>query len=110
MTFLEYFEQNPNKNMISCIPYADKTEEYFLIMFDGEWEEAKTPNGTYHRYDGTLTEAVKKSFAMAVNNGYYCYHGWTDEHIALDVMHEIGCAACPFRHDCQPMYEEWEKE
>jgi hypothetical protein len=107
MTYLDNFEQNnSNENLSWCKPYTDKNEEYYLVMYEGEAEAAKTPEGTYHRYNSTLSEEVKESIAKAVNNGYHCYHGWNDEDIALDVMHEIGCKDCPFKHECEAVNEE----
>ena len=106
MTYRDYFEQHCDQNIGWCKPFTDKNEEYFLIQYDGEIISAKTPAGIYHRYDGTLTADTMESIARAVNNGYYCYRGWTDEHVALDVMHEIGCAQCPFHDTCEAYNEE----
>lgn len=108
MTYREYFDKHETENMNCCRPFQDKTGDYTVIIYGGEMELASTPSGRYFRYNGTLTDAIKEDIAKAVNNGYYCYHGWTDERIALDVMHEVGCSGCPFRDDCEMMNEEME--
>lgn len=109
MTYRDYFDKHQDENLSWCKPYVDKTGDYFLLMYEGECECVVTPHGTFCRYNGTLTDDIMEEFAKAVNNGYYCYHGWTDEHIALDVMTEVGCAACPLNSQCDPMFEEYEE-
>ena len=109
MTYLEYFNQHPTETLDWCKCYTDKSGEYFLVMYDGEPSLIKTPSGTKDvtpRHCGD--DSGMHDFAIAVNNGYHCYHGWTDAYIALDVMHEVGCASCPFRDGCQVMNEEKE--
>ena len=109
MTYLEKFEStNSNENLSWCKPYTDKNNEYYLIQHDGEIIDVKTPTGEYNLYDGTLTAEIMESIARAVNSDYDCYKGWTDEHIAIDAMTEIGCACCPFRHVCEAANEEIE--
>ena len=111
MTYLERFEKMLDvENMEWCAPFSDRNEDYFLIKHDGEIISAKTPDGIFHRYNGTLTPEVMESIARAVNNRYYCYHGWTVEQIALDVMEENGCVNCPFRHECEAVNEEMEED
>ena len=111
MTYLENFElKNPSGNLSWCKPFADKNEDAFLIMYEGTAECVRTSEGALlHRYNGTLNDYTIAEFARSVNNGYYCYHGWTDENIALDVMHETGCASCPFRHECEAVNTEMEE-
>ena len=108
MTYMEYFKEHDTENIGWCKPYADKAEENWLIMYEGIAETIITPMQTLYRYIGTLTEQAMAEFAITVNNGYHCYHGWTDEEIALDTMHEMGCAYCPLREQCEAMYEEIE--
>ena len=113
MTYLEKMEREGkyNENMYWCKPFVDKTGEYFLIQHDGEIKSAKTPDGSFHICHGDFaSEQAMQKFAFAVNNGYYCYHGWTDESIALDAMTETGCLSCPFRHECESVNEEIEEE
>ena len=109
MTYREYFQQHEEENISCCRPFTDDSETYYLIQYDGEIESAKTPDGTYHRspvYGQRLDGSVIESIARAVNEQYDNYSGWTDEHIALEAMHEIGCAHCPFRDECEAMNEE----
>ena len=111
MNYRQYFEQHPEESTCFCECYADKTEQYFLVMYDGEPSLIKWPGGTADVTPRHCDENEDlKAFSLAVNNGYYLYHGWTDEHIALDVMHHIGCASCPFRDSCSVMDEEMEDE
>ena len=111
MTYLEHFEKTGStENMSWCRPFTDDSEEYFLIQHDGEIESAKTPDGIFYRYNGTLTPDVLESIAKAVNTYHDDYHGWTDEHIALEAMHELGCVNCPFRHECEAINEYMEEE
>ena len=108
MKYLEYFEQHPEENLSWCKCYANKDEDHFLVMYDGEPIRIETPVTCKDIRMNRIECEDLKDFALSVNNGYHCYHGWTDEDIALDVMHEIGCGSCPFRHECEAMHEEME--
>jgi len=115
MTYLEHFEKtSSNENMSWCKPFTDRNEEYFLLMHDGEISEAKTPEGIFYRrsmgYGMKLTDEVLESIARIVNSEYDSYSHMTDENIALDAMHELGCVNCPFRHECEAVNEEMEEE
>ena len=112
MTYLEHFEKMPViENMEWCKPFMDmETEDYILIQHDGEIISAKTPDGIFHRYNGTLTADIMENIAKTVNSNYNSYHGYTDEQIALDAMIETGCTNCPFRHECEAVNEEMEEE
>lgn len=104
-TYREYFIKNDDENLAWCKPYEDETGNYKLVMHDGEPLGIMTPDREAFRYDGSLTDDLMESFARAVNPDYDYYKGYSNVHIALDAMHEIGCASCPWFDDCEPMGE-----
>ena len=108
MTYREYFDEHETENISWCKPYTCTTDagDYAIIMYEGEAIAIKTPTGEAHRYNDTLTDNTMEQFARAVNPHYDMFAGYSDEYIALDSMHETGCAFCPFRNDCEPMSEE----
>lgn len=105
MTYLDYMLEHEDENFSWCKPYVSDDGEYAIVMYSGTPEDIRTPSGDAHRYNGTLNERTLQEFARAVNPDYDQYHDWTDEHIALDAMHETGCAYCPWRDECEAMYE-----
>lgn len=108
MTYREYFEEHEDENLSWCKPYFDESGEYYINMYDGIVEAVITPKVKIIRvYDlnNTLDDIVTE-VAKAVNPDYDFYSGWDDLHIALDAMHECGCASCPFKDDCEVMGEE----
>ena len=108
MTYLEYMKTHENENLGWCKPYVDNSGNYFAIMYEGNMEWISMPDTEALRYDGSLTNEVLEAFARSVNPDYDVYSGWTDVHIALDAMREIGCSECPFRCDCDAMLEDIE--
>ena len=106
MKYLEYMQEHENDNFSWCKPYANASGDYMLVMCDGELSSIKSPTFEAFRYDGTLTDDVLERFAREVNPDYDLYSGWSDLHIALEAMHEVGCSSCPWREDCEPMGEE----
>ena len=108
MTYREYFEEHENENLSWCKPYLDKSEEYCIVMHDGEVNGVVTPQMEAIRgWSGTqdIEDAVA-DIAKHINPDYDCYSGWDDLHIALDAMHEWGCASCPYKEECDAMGEE----
>lgn len=107
MTYFDYFLMHDDEpmNMGWCKPYVDKSGDYTLIIHDGEAESAVTPKGTFHRYDGTLTDMVLEHIAHAVNDYYDDYFGWSNCHIALEAMTETNCINCPLRDECEAINE-----
>lgn len=99
-------EANYTENFSFCKPCYNDSGDYALVMFDGELSAIKTPDLVAYRYDGTLTDEVMQQFAKAVNPNYDLYSGYNDIHIALEAMHPVGCAYCPFKDDCEIMGEE----
>lgn len=108
MTYLEYMENHPDENLDWCRPYVSKDGEYALLKHDREPEIARTPAGDLYRYNGSLSGEALEQIARAVNPDYDVFNGWTDEQIAIIAMHETGCAACPWRHECEAMGAEME--
>ena len=106
MKYIDYMNDHEDENLSWCKPYADESGEYTLILHDGMVDAITTPDRIAYRYNGTLTEELMESFARAVNPDYDDYSGWDDLHIALESMHEVGCAHCPFKDDCEAMGEE----
>ena len=105
-TYGDYFEEHDDENFSWCKPYTDETEDYWLVIYDGEVEQIKSPTYTtdpvnYERPDEDRVER----FAREVNPDYDLYSGWSDTHIALEKMHETGCAHCPWFDECQAMGE-----
>ena len=109
MKYLEYMEENQYENMSWCKPYKDKSEKYTLVVHEGEPLSIMSPTTEAHRYDGSLNDEMMEQFARAVNPDYNEYSGWSDVQIALDAMHEVGCASCPWKEDCDAMGEEMDK-
>ena len=105
-TYREYMEEHDGENLSWCKPYSDDSGEYKLIMYEGIVDSISAPTIEAWRWNDTLTAEVLRDFARAVNPDYNEYKGWTDEHIALEVMHPIGCSACPWFGDCEAMGEE----
>lgn len=109
MKYIDYMNEHPTENLCWCKPYTNDDETHYLIMYDGKPEVIITPNIEAWRYDGSLTEAIMEQFAREVNPGYETYSHWSDTHIALEAMREIGCHYCPFKNDCDPMIEEMDQ-
>ena len=111
MTYREYFEEHEDENLSWCKPYFDESGEYYINMYDDIVEAVITPKTKIIRvYDSNNTlDDVVTEVAKAVNPDYYLYSGWDDLHIALDAMHECGCASCPFKDDCEAMGEEMQE-
>lgn len=103
MKYMQYFESHEDQNMEWCAPYRDKTGEYVFCINEGVVDAIHTPEGDFFTRD-----AKKKieDFARQVNPDCDMYEGYSPMHIALDVMREVGCASCPWRHDCDAMDEE----
>ena len=108
MKYRDYMEVHCDENLDWCKPYvSDKSDEYCLIMYDGEPDAVIMPDGTFYRYNGSLTDEVMEAFARAVNSDYDLHSGYDDWLIALRAMHEVGCASCPFSDDCEAMDEQY---
>ena len=109
MKYLEYMQEHENEHFSWCTPYADKTGEYMLVMYDGELMSIMSPTCEADRYDGTLTDEALEQFARAINPDYDRYSGWSDLHIALEAMSPVGCASCPWREVCDAMGAEMDE-
>ena len=48
--------------------------------------------------------------AKELNENYDLYQGWSDTHILLDALREVGCDNCPFKADCEAVNEIVEDE
>ena len=103
MTYLEYMKEHPTENFSWCKCYTNADETHYLVMHDGIADSISTPSTIAHRYGGCDFEAELETLAREVNPDYDLYADWTDEHIALEAMHEIGCWHCPFRNECEAM-------
>lgn len=106
-TWGDYFEEHDGENLSWCKPYTDTSGDYWLVMHDGEPEQIDSPSMTTDRWS-RVNEVQLELFAREVNPDYDLYSGWSDHHIALDVMHETGCFHCPFFDECQVMGERME--
>ena len=104
-TTLDYMMEHPDENMSYCKPYQDDSGAYTIIMFEGHAETARTPDGDI--YGESNVKKSIKDIAIAVNPDYDLYQGWSDLHIALEAMHVVGCASCPYVNgECDAMMEE----
>lgn len=77
-------------------------------MVDSSVEHVITPDFDVSRCcdgDRAIEESLR-IVAKTINPEYDSYSGWSDLHIALEAMHEDGCAHCPFKDDCECMGEE----
>lgn len=108
MTYMEYMNEHPDENFTWCKPYTNDSEDCYLIMYDGEAQEIHSPGIDAYRYDGSLRLHMEEFARLLAGNDYDLYKGYTDEHIALQYMHECGCASCPSRHACETMLKEME--
>ena len=106
MKYTEYMKLHESENLSWCKPYTDETGKYVLVMCDGKPSSMHSPSQEVFCHNGTLTDDAMKQFAREVNPYYDLYNGWDDCHIALDAMHEVGCASCPWRENCEAMREE----
>ena len=109
MTYREYMEKHPDKNFCWCKPYVNNEETHYLIVYDGIAEAISSPSVEVHRCDGSIQfDEWMETFAREINPDYDLYHCWSDQHIALEMMHECGCCSCPFKYECEVMGEEIE--
>lgn len=106
MTYLDYMNEHPDANFEWCKPYTNDAETHYLVIYDGIANSIDTPDMTAHRYGGSDFEAALETLAREVNPDYELYSGYSDQKIALDRMHEIGCWHCPFRDECEAMGED----
>lgn len=106
MTYHDYMIDHDEENLSWCKPYADKSGDYRLVIYDGELMSIMSPDREAHRWDGSLTDELLEAFARAVNPDYDMYNGYTDLEIALDATHPVGCSSCPWFDDCDTMGEE----
>lgn len=94
----EYFAEHDDENLSWCKPYI--TGKHAIIVNDGEVD--------YIAIDGVPQEVTPdaiRTLAKTVNDDYDSYQGWSDLHIALDAMKEVGCASCPCFAECEAMRE-----
>lgn len=111
MTYREYMDNHEDENLSWCRPYTDKSGDHSMVICDGEILCITAPDYEGWRYDGTLTDGMLERFAREVNPDYDLFGaGWTDMDKALNAMHEVGCAHCPWRDECEAMGEEMEEE
>ena len=105
MKYLDYMRSHEDENLSWCKPYASDAGDHVLIMQEGKLLGIISPEREAFT-DDTLTDEALKQFAREVNRDYDAYRGWDDLDIALKAMHEVGCAACPWREDCDAMHED----
>lgn len=102
---------NSGENLGWCKPYVSDDESCCVIVNNGKIASC-TINGEDVGYilPNTDVDAIAHRLAVAVNPDYADYDGWDDLHIAIDAMTEVGCSECPFRDDCDAMWEDDEEE
>lgn len=94
----EHFTEHEDENLGWCKPY--RSGEHAIIVNGGEVD--------YIAIDGVPQEVTPdaiRTLAKTVNDDYDIYQGWSDLHIALDAMKEVGCASCPCFAECEAMHE-----
>lgn len=104
MTYREYFNNNPEKNMPGCVLYVTEDGRNALLMNDSGITIRLNGIDTYSPNDDEM-----EAFARTVNPYYDLYKGYTSYEIAL--LWEIGfsgCARCPWNSQCERMNEEVE--
>lgn len=101
-----YEKMSHGDNLSWCKPYMSDDETCCVIVNSGEIAGCII-NGEDVGYILPTTDvaAIAHRLAIAVNADYADYDGWGDLHIALDAMREVGCSECPFRDDCDAMWE-----
>ena len=106
-----YEKMNPGENLSWCRPYVSKDENCFVVVCNGKISGCIINNENVgYILPSTDVAAIAHRLAVAVNPDYAEYNGYSDLEIALDAMTEIGCADCPFRDDCDAMWEDEEEE
>lgn len=116
MTYRDYMMEHEDAGFEWCKIYIDKSEDYALLLYDGDLEAIMSPKGEFLRtgYYGTLTKELTEEdfeeFVREVNPEYDMYSGYNDLEIALQVMHKAGCYSCPWFHECEHMGEEIDAE
>lgn len=109
MTHLDYANANPDYHSDWCVPWADASGERFLIMQECKPQAIDSPEATSINGDELCDfDSDIAVLAQTVNPDYDTFSGYTDAQIALMAMHETGCAACPFRLECDFMRSEIE--
>ena len=111
---MKYYENmNYGENLGWCKPYISEDERYALALNSGKiitvrvggrdllWDDEDPIYGSPQFSSGLL-----RRLAQTINPDYDEYDGHTDTHIILDAMQERGCAACPWRDECDAMIEE----
>ena len=105
MTYREYHEAHPQENLSWCKPYTDESGDYWLIVHDGEQATMITPDDVMHTQN--IYSPELEEFARKLAPDYDLYEpAVAPLYIALDYMHERGCALCPFFGECEVMSEE----
>lgn len=104
MTYREYFETHKGENLNWCRPYLSLANGSRMVVKEGREINIWTPDISIY---GANEEDMRK-FTRYVNADYDLYSGWSDLHIALDAMCEVGCSDCPFNRECDAMDEEFE--
>ena len=106
MKYLEYMNEHPTENLGWCKPYTDKNENKYLVIYDGEVSGIKTETAEVTTLDGRWElEKALGELARKVTKDYDLYSGYSDKELALIAMHEVGCADCPWKYDCDAMGE-----
>lgn len=104
MRYIDYMKDHESENLGWCKPYIDNSGKYCLVIEEGEVVYIKTPDiETFYGSAELKDKNVLKEFVMAVNPDYDLYHGWSDIHIAIEAMTEIGCWNCPVKNICDAM-------
>ena len=79
-------------------------------MYDGEPNSIIVSGVTVHKCEGyDLFRLFLNKLARKVNPYYDDYKGFSDEHIAMEKMHPVGCAHCPFLDECDAACEEFDE-
>ena len=103
MTYREYMEAHKGKNLNWCRPYLSLANGSCMVVKEGrEVNIWASPEIVVY---GANYEDIRK-FAKYVNADYNLYSGWSNLHIALDAMCEVGCSDCPFNRECEAMDED----
>lgn len=116
MKTYDYMVENPNANMLWCVPYLSEDERVCVVVCEGkpiravvEGAEVELPKDEQSAWEFVcrlVCDEETIELYKTCNGGAVAKNDF--RRIADEFLHEIGCAACPFIRECGAMDEDVE--